>query len=495
MTGSRLGVGDDVGSPEPLVAAGELVDSSTLWEWTSWMAQMGPRHTGTHAHDAFVVWIRNRLRDLDVTVDVHTQTFEAWDAERWSLALVDGPVEEPVEVSSYFNYSGATGPDGVVGPLVDVGRATPEEVAGADLAGAIAVVRQRTSITLGELLTYARHVGLDLDFSPEDDWSSIVRRSLGPPESRSDPHAFARLGFGIHLTPDLAPLAAAGAVGAVVVLEDASPDALRGQWAPILKPVQGLPALFVDSVVGARLHDRAAERGQARLVLEATIGMRSTDQLVVDLPGSDLDDEVVLVVTHTDGPNAVDENGPVALVSLLKLFAGRRRGTHRRRFVFVFATGHCTAGVESVSAVFGQRPDLLDRVAACLCIEHLGATEWLDSPDGMVATGRSEPAVCYVSEDDRLVEATAAALDAHGVDNVWLARPLGKRFMLGEAAAPSLLGLPTVAYLPSPTYLLAMADDGHLDKLDAGRMQREVAAMADLLCRLDAMPRVPRASA
>lgn len=484
-TEAEAGAGRVLDDPQPVVTADEVLDRTTLWEWTAWMTQMGPRHTGTNAHDAFVAWIGNRLREFGVDAEATTQTFEAWDAERWSLSVVDDAGEaQPVEVCSYFNYSGATPPEGVAGELVDVGSGTAEEVAGRDLTGRIAVVRQRTRISYADLMAYAEQAGMDVTFRPGDDWSTLVRQRLGTMASQSDPKAYERLGFGIHMTPDLTLLLQAGAVGAVVVLEDASPDALRGQWAPILKPVQGLPAVFVDTVAAHAL----TPGRRAHLVLQATVGQRNTDQLVVDVPGSDLDNEVVLVVTHTDGPNAVDENGPMALLALLKLFAGRRRHANRRRLVFVFATGHCTAGVESVSKVFQERPDLAARVRACLCIEHLGATEWVDTGDGMVATGRPEPAPCYVSDHDDLVAVAGAALEAHVLENVWLMRPLGGRLILGEAAALSLMGLPTIAYLPAPTYLLAMAEHGHLDKLDPERLHREVVALADLLVRLDALP-------
>ena len=48
--------------------------------------------------------------------------------------------------------------------------------------------------------------------------------------------------------------------------------------------------------------------------------------------------ETVLVITHTDGGNAVEENGAIRVLDLIRTATERRP---KRTLVFVFITGIC----------------------------------------------------------------------------------------------------------------------------------------------------------
>jgi hypothetical protein len=59
----------------------------------------------------------------------------------------------------------------------------------------------------------------------------------------------------------------------------------------------------------------------------------------------------------------------------------------------------------------------------------------------------------------------------------------------GVGASLHEKGVPSVAYIAGPNYLLALdGDRGHIDKLDARRFANEIAWTADLLGRLDKIP-------
>ena len=70
---------------------------------------------------------------------------------------------------------------------------------------------------------------------------------------------------------------------------------------------------------GARLRALAAHGAKATVVLEAdTFPDTATDTVVALLPGAS-NDEAIILNTHTDGPNATEENGALGLVALAKL--------------------------------------------------------------------------------------------------------------------------------------------------------------------------------
>ena len=58
----------------------------------------------------------------------------------------------------------------------------------------------------------------------------------------------------------------------------------------------------------------------------------------------------------------------------------------------------------------------------------------------------------------------------------------------GEGLNLFLAGIPTIAYIALPNYLLASPAHGDLAKVDPTRMYGEITAFAKLLCRLDSLP-------
>ena len=97
-------------------------------------------------------------------------------------------------------------------------------------------------------------------------------------------------------------------IGVIVILPMVPADA-KGQYIPFKRPLQGLPALHVDLSAGNEIRELSKAAGNvATLVLPAIVNSaETTDALLAVLPGSSTE-EVVLVNTHTDGPNLIEEN-------------------------------------------------------------------------------------------------------------------------------------------------------------------------------------------
>ncbi len=70
--------------------------------------------------------------------------------------------------------------------------------------------------------------------------------------------------------------------------------------------------------------------------------------------------------------------------------------------------------------------------------------------------------------------------------NIAVANPVKGGF-LGEGSALSRAGIPTIGYMPMPSYLLAGPPDGCIEKLSAPLMHGQIEMFAKVLHKIDAM--------
>jgi len=210
-----------------------------------------------------------------------------------------------------------------------------------------------------------------------------------------------------------------------------------------------------------------------------------TDTLIATLPGAS-SDEVIIVNTHTDGPNATEENGGIGIVALAKYFSKVPKSARRRTLVFPLTTGHFAGPwVPSIRGVIEKHPDLIKKAVAALTVEHLGCREWLD--DGAFnfkASGKYEWSIAITPNKST----GAIMVDALGgsVDRAAVVNPVNGGW-LGEGASLSRAGVPTIGYIPQPNYLLAGPADGCIDKLSPELMHSQIQVFAKVIHAMDAM--------
>ena len=117
--------------------------------------------------------------------------------------------------------------------------------------------------------------------------------------------------------PNLDQFKSAGAAGVILAWTDVSDENAEGQYAPFGHKFADCPTLWVGRRTGEELKSIAASGASATLTLQANIYPDTpTDTLYGILPGAS--DEMVLVHTHSDGPNACEENGGIGVVALAK---------------------------------------------------------------------------------------------------------------------------------------------------------------------------------
>ncbi|MDA8275996.1 MAG: hypothetical protein M0029_11545 [Actinomycetota bacterium] len=132
------------------------------------------------------------------------------------------------------------------------------------------------------------------------------------------------------------------------------------------------------------------------------------------LPGAS--DEVVVVNSHSDGQNGFEENGSIALVALVALarhFASLPPGERlHRTLVLASWPGHMSGAesLEDAGCWIAAHPDLCDRTVAAVTVEHLGATEWVETPGrGYHSTGEPEVTGIWTTQG-RTAELARSAL-------------------------------------------------------------------------------------
>jgi hypothetical protein len=459
------------GSAAASVDGAQFLPATQLRQWLEELDGMGLRATGSPAHERYIDTLISRLERAGVA-GVHTEQvpIQRWTAGKWSLDAAG----QPIATSSYIPYSGSTPPGGVTGVLSRVAPDAPP-AAGA-LAGRIAVLDVRVPAPAYSLMDQISYAAWD-------------PRQLIEPSAR-----YARPWAGIgELISLLDSLPAAGAIGCIAVI-DLPPEAARGSYFPYDGHIRNVPGVFVDRTVRPHLESLTKAGTPVRLTLTATAEHVVSRNVVGVIPGAT--DEFVILNSHTDGTNAVEDNGPDAIVAIAQYLSRLEPGLLPRSLMVSLTTGHFHGGIGQVAFVRQHLDTTLRKAAYALTLEHLGALEWSQNAAGQMAlTGRPELGVIFVPENQAMVAACLAALKRAGNGPAKVLRPF-----VPAPASPSGYGWPgegtqlwsdgqvmTMNYIAGPTYLLNWGIPT-LDKCDTGQMRREAIAFTQMVLDLGSAP-------
>ncbi|HKV06183.1 MAG TPA: hypothetical protein VJO53_13890 [Candidatus Acidoferrales bacterium] len=449
--------------PSPDAYQPSLMPSENeVWDQLVGMARLGPKYTGNKAHQAYIDFLDSNLRASGLEVARVNYKFNRWEAHRWAIEVASGAKKKfAAPVSSYFPYSGQTPAGGVTGELV---------YAGTNPAFNLSAVRGK--IAFVDCPIQPRPYGQWYEV-----WGVYPQDAMFPAENRPARAA----------VNDLTQFQKAGALAVILGWTDVSDDNAADQYAPFSRPLQNIPGLWVGRETGAKLRALAADGATATVTLEAEITPDSpTDTLMATLPGSS-EDEVIIVNSHTDGPNATEENGGVGILALAKYFAKIPKADRRRTLVFPLTTGHFALPyVPSIRGVIESQSYLIKKTVAALTVEHLGCLEWKDDDAlNYKPTGENEWSVAITprkSLADVMLEGVQGSLDRKTA----VVNP-AKGGFFGEGSPLSRAGVPTIGYIPMPSYLLAGPANGCIEKLSGPLMHSQIEVFAKVIHRLDRM--------
>lgn len=424
----------------------------------------GPRLTGSAAHRRLVERVAGQLADAGLDVHTDRHTFTRWQVrdEPGSLSLT--VAGESVAVSSAYPYSGCTGRSGVRGRLHHLSGLFPRW---RSARGGIAVVEIP-----------------DLEI-PAD----VLVREWDPgepvPDQRNPVLAATILG------PRLQAARRAGVAGVVIAWRGVSAENAAGQYLPFVWPYRDIPAVFVAGDAAEAVLAGASREVDATLVVDADLEPGChTDTVYAVAKGST--DESVVVVSHSDGINIVEENGHIALVALARDAVARDL---ERTVLFVLTTGHLRIPAitterhaQATTAWFESHPELWKggpgrlRAVAALGLEHFGAVEHVDDP----VAGTCAPSGALEQE---LLLATTPELADLAADE-WIGAEPGETRVVapgpfvhfGEGEPAYDQAIPGVSLVTAPQYLLA-ARTGDLVDRDAAC--RQIDSFRRILVRFD----------
>jgi hypothetical protein len=416
-----------------LAACTEAPPYSTdqLQQWTETKAALGPTFAGSPAWQAHMDFVEAGLAEAGVVaVEKLPAPYTRWWAPdnptATERALNIGG--ESLPVASYWAYSGSTPPEGISASLLLYRKDMPRDA----LRGRIIVFqvepvpeRMAASFSIGN--EYATGDFAGPKGIADDQWyqGNYVTR-------------FGRFDE---------VLKGSGAAGAIVVFA-MSAERLAGLYTfPLLNQgVVGVPGVYVDAGTGKTVLAAAEQGATATLTLVAHTEAVAPYFYTAVLPGRDYgtaQDEEVLLVTHSDGPNLTQENGTLGILALVRAFAQRPQAERPRSLRVLFDPQHYSPG-RHVTDWYALHPEIMQRVVAVLGVEQIGQLEYGDADgqepggDTYGLTGRPEPWLIYARNDPAMIAAAIAAIQTTGVSRTELRIPekkgQGRWTGLGEVA-------------------------------------------------------------
>ena len=392
-------------APSPSAGMPSLAE---VWRWQEQLVRFGTRYTGSRGHDAFVGWLTEQLSAVPgFKLRTDRLTFNRWLARDFALRVrVPATVGRsgPVPLTYYYPYSGQTPRGGVTGKLVDLGAlpagSSYTAAFWAPAKGGIALVRTALpvfSLDVGQTAIGGYEPG-KTSAQAAADYTAYASALTHPAWQ------------GIFEPVPLLDAKNTGVLGVVCVWTGLPDDEVINQYNPFTTGYPapsglatpgdpGCPAVWVGDSTGAELSRLAASgEAAATLVLTADITAGAATETVWGwLKGSGDTGQNIIINTHTDGPNATEENGGLGLVALARHLAGLAARNHDMYFALV--TGHfqlpqfiraipnpknTEVGSDAISAWMLDHPDIYQAAALGVTVEHLGATMWTNDP----VTGR-----------------------------------------------------------------------------------------------------------
>jgi hypothetical protein len=463
-----------------------MVTPEEAYAWHALKDRGGPTYSGNASWQAYMAFLEKKLAACGVVDLVKNKwTYNRWstsdwpDDSRWGL-VSDGA---PVKAAHYGAYSGATGPAGITAPLAVYDPQAPAE----SFKGKILVFKTLPHPRPPLDDEYKKWFTLnDYEYRDPDGGFPPLFTPVPPSETVSfDVWWQLRQTAMVHRI-----LNQTGAAGGVVVF-DMSYRRLAGLYTFPVMPAYHAPNLYVDRVAGAKVLKDAMAGKTATLRLEAEVTPTETYQLIGFLPGRDYGtarDEQIMLVSHTDGPAVLQDNGALGVLAIVAYFSHIPQAERPRTLMVYLDNRHYMPGMEAAFAKqdwLARNPDAKKRIVALVATEHLGQIEFREAGGDYAPTGRVEPAFLWTRNDQRLIDMAVAAVKAHSWPRVMVqcverpgrnGGPQGIWYGMGKLALD--LNLP--AYGMMGTQGAYWATTARIDTFDPLHFCTEAAVMSRL---------------
>src|SRR3954464_10260300 len=450
----------------------------------------GARPTGSAAQARYVKWIRERLKNVPgVKLSQLDYRISRFTPSSTTLHLRAGKRVRKLTVAGPVPYARPTGRRGGAGPVTFV--PDDQQITEANSKGKI-VLRHAP----------AGSVPNAAFLLPVVSWSTY------DPNNTIDP-AGNFYGDFINYNARVADLRDAATAGAKGVLfyKDLPTRQLRGHVEPYEGERWGVPAAFLGADEGKRIGDAIGKGGRVRLTLRAKYRRVHTQTATATVKGQS--PQRIVIDSHTDGTNAVEDNGPVAMVAMARYVARLPAQCRPRTLQFVFPTAHFYQRLVDPKKRYGGAgviAEMLDKdydkgtVSSVLVLEHLGARSYDAVPrtdggpgDVLKQNGLREVQFLAVTPSPSLVQTARDVVQKYDMQRTILLQGADapsehspSHCSFGGGGTPyNVHLLPTVASIAAPQSLYDPPFG--LGGIDFGVMRSEMLGYTELLNRMGVM--------
>ncbi|MBQ2758945.1 MAG: hypothetical protein IKJ88_06310 [Clostridia bacterium] len=448
------------------------VSKERMLEGIHMMNSFGTRLTGSKGHNDFIKWLKAEIAEMDIPTFSDPFYFTRWEEKNSSVEIIDGDEKINIPVSSAYPYSGKTSECGITEELVFVKNIKDAP----KTAGKIAVFNISNINFLPSEIAFNKRSSYPQDVVLEKKYEGPVITS------------FVQCFYGI-----LSKLTKAKAV--ILIWKGLHDEMIQGQYLSFIMDYQNIPMLWINETNGKKVIQAAKEHKKAKFVLEAETQEHAfTESFYCIIEGKNKKENII-VNTHTDGTNCVEENGPIALLELMR---NMKKSVPERTHIFVFTTGHFrlphfedkrTGGFQSGSRWLAGHRELWDgkgdhfRCIANLTLEHLGCKEWRDIDGEYKYTGKPEIDLVYTGNKfmDKLYIDTVK--DRKVIRTMTLRGHNALHF--GEGQNFFTMGIPEISLVPAPYYLCVVSDSHEMEKFDIDLMTEQTETFARLIEKLE----------
>lgn len=453
---------------------GNISSPEELKKRVEYMNSLGVRLTGTKAQRNFIRYLKDEIHNMGIETFSDPFRFRRWEEKSSKIVIhtQDGDVDIPV--SSAFPYSGETGDDGVEGNLV---LSKEKHIGYLAAKDKIAVVEIN-----------------ELDYLPTTIAFDQRRRSvpdgLTLPEKYNGPVATAFVNF-----PFLKIAKLAGAKAVICIWKGINDDCIENQYLPFILDYQGIPAVWVNSKNGEILKEYAEKGENATLTLNAEIDEYAKTETFWCILDGEEQGESVIINTHTDGTNCIEENGPIALLEMIKYLKDKPL---KRTHIFLFITGHFRlpnfksiegGGVQATSKWLASHRSHWDgrkghlNAVAGLSVEHLGCKMWKELDGVYQQTGDIETEIVYTG-NKKMDDIYFSSLDER--KKVYTLTLRGHNLLhFGEGQPLFNCGIPEIALVTAPDCLCVISDTDEMEKFDEELMYEQIVSFIKMALIID----------
>lgn len=451
----------------------KLVSKQEVLEGVEKMNSFGVRTTGSGAQRDFVSYLKNEIQKMGLDTYSDLYSFNRWKERSSSLVLHSYGKDEEIEVTSAWPYSGETGPLGVTAEVVEI---FGKHLNYLPAAGKIALVKVHDLGKIPSGIAFNQRRAF-----PE---------GLHVPEYYKGPVATSFVNV-----PFLSAAKLAGVKGVICIWQGMSREMVRGQYLPFILSYQGIPCVWVCEEDGEKLIAAAKVKNKVTLTLDAKIEKRANSESFYTVLKGKNPNEAIIVNTHTDGVNCVEENGPIAMLAMMKYL---KQCELERSVIFVFVTGHFRLpsfkqnDIQASSKWLKNHRDMWDgknghiKAVAGVAVEHLGATEWKDVDGVYQKTNDVDAELCYTGNK------TMDDIYFRSLEGRTLVRTItlkGHNILhFGEGQPIRNVGIPQIGFVPAPDYLTAVSETHEMDKFNIDLMYEQIESFVKMVLLIDETP-------